>query len=332
MDSAEQTWSDAVEQPSRSVVSQASVRPPQPAEAAAVQAVWERSFGHDDPAGRPRGGWSVDAWATDVRVLVVNHDQVVGVAAVRAEPGAMSDGVVPARVALEPGWRRPPLADRLVEAAIDAAQAAAGDCVRLFVPGQAAWTADAARRAGFEPVRTIFHMLRPADAPPFAPPSVPGLRIRSLEPGEEPRLLEALNRAWAGTWNFIPIRPEMLAHDLDGQRAGMLLGVDQRDPSRILATCHAVFDPTDRNPDGQPRAWISNLTVDPDHRGRGIGRAMLAAGLDDLRGRGAGSITLGVDAGDAAPLRLYAAAGFSIASRLEAWDKGLSDTLSGTGS
>jgi mycothiol synthase len=82
-----------------------------------------------------------------------------------------------------------------------------------------------------------------------------------------------------------------------------------------------VFDPTDVNPDDNPRAWISNLTVDPDYRGRGIARAMLAAGIAHLRSRGASSITLGVDANDPAPFTLYRSVGFQIASSLEAWDK-----------
>jgi ribosomal protein S18 acetylase RimI-like enzyme len=84
-----------------------------------------------------------------------------------------------------------------------------------------------------------------------------------------------------------------------------------------------VFDPTETNPDGQPRAWISNLTVDPEQRGRGLGRAMLLAGLASLRSRGAASITLGVDAGAATPLRLYQSVGFETVSTLQAWDKSL---------
>jgi mycothiol synthase len=84
-----------------------------------------------------------------------------------------------------------------------------------------------------------------------------------------------------------------------------------------------VFDPTDANLDGDPRAWISNLTVDASQRGRGLGRAMLVAGLRFLRARGAGSITLGVDAGDPAPLRLYQSVGFVTVSSMEAWDKSL---------
>ena len=85
-----------------------------------------------------------------------------------------------------------------------------------------------------------------------------------------------------------------------------------------------MFDPTDQNPDGAPRAWISNLTVDASQRGRGLGRAMLLAGLHSLRARGATSVTLGVDAGDPAPLRLYQSVGFETVSSMGVWDKKLS--------
>jgi ribosomal protein S18 acetylase RimI-like enzyme len=102
----------------------------------------------------------------------------------------------------------------------------------------------------------------------------------------------------------------------------MLLGFLGNDP-RIVGACHAVYEPNEQNPDGQPRAWISNLTVNPDFRRKGIARAMLVAGIAHLRARGATSITLGVDAGDVAPVRLYESVGFGVVSSVEAWDEQL---------
>ena len=294
------------------------LRPPRPSEADAVRAIWEASYAEDDPASWSRGGWSVAAWATHTRVLEAGK-RLVGVVAVRAEPAP--DHAMPARVALEVAARRSPLADMLVQCAVELIRAAGGERARLFVPSRAAWMQAAARAAGFEPVRAIAHMLLPASTPTPVPRDVPGLRLRSIRPGEDERVLGALNRNWAGTWNFVSIPFEMLEEDLDGQREGMLLGVDDAD--RILATCHAVFEPSEQNPDGNPRAWISNLTVDPDHRQRGIARVMLAAGIAHLRARGATSITLGVDAHDPAPFRLYRSVGFEISTSQEAWDKAL---------
>jgi mycothiol synthase len=298
----------------------ASLRAADPSEADAVETIWESSNSEDDPAGWFRGGWSVAAWATHSRVLVLDG-RLVGVAAVRAE--RTPDGAMAGRLALEVSARQAPLAEMLVRAAVDLVGEAHGQRVRLFVAGRAEWSQAAAAAAGFKPERTIAHMLLRADVPtPQAPPLNSDLRLRSIHPGEDERVLAALNRAWAGTWNFVSITLPMLQHDLVGQREGMLLAVDASD--NIRATCHAVFDPTSHNPDGNPRAWISNLTVDPEFRGRGISRTMLAEGIAHLRTRGATSVTLGVDADNPAPFRLYTSVGFEIASRLEAWDAFLS--------
>jgi ribosomal protein S18 acetylase RimI-like enzyme len=293
----------------------AHLRAPEPSEADAVQAVWEASSLEDDPIGWPRGGWSIATWATVSRVLVLNG-RLIGIAAVRAK--AAPDRAMPARVALDVSARQPKHAALLVQGVLDLVRQAEGERIRLFVPSRASWALTAVAAAGFKPVRTVAHMLLPADAPSPSTAELPDLTVRSIRAGEDEGVLAALNRAWAGTWNFVSITMQMLDKDLQGQRAGMLLCVDPSD--RIVATCHAVFDPSQPNAEGHPRAWISNLTVDPDFRGRGLARAMLAAGIVHLRTRGAASITLGVDADDPAPFTLYRSVGFQIESSLEAWD------------
>jgi ribosomal protein S18 acetylase RimI-like enzyme len=296
----------------------ARLRAAEPSELEAVQAVWEASYAEDDPASWSRGGWSVAGWATDTRVLEV-HKRVVGVVAVRAEPAP--DGAMPARVALDVAARQPAYASMLVSGAVELIAAAGGSLVRMFVPSRADWMQTAARAAGFETVRSVAHMLLPASVATPAGRLPDELHLRPIRDGEDQAVVDALNRNWAGTWNFVEIPYEMLQEDLVGQREGMLLAVDRSE--RIAATCHAVYDANEQNPDGNPRAWISNLTVDPEHRQRGIARAMLSAGIALLRARGASSITLGVDASDPAPFRLYQSVGFEVATSQDAWDKAL---------
>lgn len=296
----------------------ARLRTAAPDETDALQVVWESSHAEDDPASWARGGWGVAAWATDIRVLEA-HQRIVGVVAVRTE--TTPDGAMPARLALVTDARKPGYAAALVSGAVEVVAGAGGARVRLFVPSRATWMLDAARAAGFEPIRTVAHMQLPADAPTPAGTLASGLSLRSIRPDEDQAVLDTLNHNWANTWNFVSITYEMLAEDLEGQREGMLLAVDAND--RIVATCHAVYEPGEQNPDGNPRAWISNLTVDPDYRKRGIARAMLAAGITRLRSLGASSITLGVDASDPAPFNLYTSVGFTIVTSQEAWDKAL---------
>ena len=295
------------------------LRTPLAAEVDTLQAIWHSSYAHDDPGGFARGGWSVSAWSTETRVLVVDQ-QPVGLAAIRSE--AAADGAMPGRMALELEARQPVLADLLVRAVVDLVVEAGGQIARLFVPERAGWAVAAAEANAFRPVRTIAHMLLPAEVPTPARRALAGLEVRPIRDGEDSLVLDALNRAWAGTWNFASISPAMLAEDLRGQREGMLLAIDA--DGRIGATCHAVYAPDDQNPDGSPRAWISNVTVDPGLRGRGVARAMLATGIDHLRARGARSISLGVDADDPAPYGLYRSVGFQVVTRMQAWDRLLS--------
>jgi ribosomal protein S18 acetylase RimI-like enzyme len=296
----------------------ATLRQARPDESDVVQAVWEASYAQDDPASWARGGWGVAAWATDIRVVEVKG-HLVGVVAVRAE--AAPDGAMPARVALGVDSRTSVYAALLLNEAVELIARAGGERVRLFVPSRASWMRDAARDAGFESVRRVAHMLMPGDAPTPAGSLPSELQLRSIRKGEDQRVLDALNRNWAGTWNFVEITPDMLREDLEVDRAGMLLAVDSADG--IVGTCHAVYEPAEQNPDGNPRAWISNVTVDPGWRKRGIARAMLAAGIARLRELGASSITLGVDTYDPAPYHLYQSVGFQVATSQEVWDKAL---------
>jgi mycothiol synthase len=294
----------------------ARLRTADPSEADAIQRVWESSYAIDDPASWSRGGWAVAAWATDIRVLDLKQ-RVIGLVAVRAE--AAPDGAMPARIALAADARSQAHAAALVNGAVELIASAGGERVRLFVPSRASWMQRAARAVGFEPVRTVAHMLMPASAPTPEGTLAKGLTLRAMREGEDQSVLEALNRNWTGTWNFVEIPFEMLQEDLEVDREGMLLAVNGSD--RIVGTCHAVYEPTEQNPDGNPRAWISNVTVDPDYRKRGIARALLAAGIARLRELGASSITLGVDTYDPAPFHLYKSVGFEVATSQEAWDK-----------
>jgi mycothiol synthase len=289
----------------------ASITPPSAADLAALQAVWRASQDRDEPAGRPYDGWwSIPNWATAIRVLAYD-DEIIGFAAVEYHSGA---DVAEARLGLLPQHRRPGLAERLIRTAIELAQAAGAARLRLYAPEAETWTIIPAHVWGFRPLRAQYLMLRPAAAPPLIVPQGLGVHIRRLRIGEDSALLAALNRAWAGTWNFRPITAAALADDLQGQRAGMLVAVADADESHIIGTAHARFDRAHHNPDGNPSAWISNLTIDPAWRGRRLGRALLAAGLANLQERGARSVGLQVDGGNHTALNLYRSVGFELIS------------------
>lgn len=290
-----------------------------PADHAALGDVLERSA-RADGALIWEGASRADGWAAATRVLRTPA-AVLGAALIRHTPESPAAS---ARLALAPEARDRAgvAATLLIEDTLAQAERMGATSVRLFIPAGATWAATAAAAQRFTKVRSIYRMVRPADAEePSAVNLAGGLQIRPMMEGEDGAILDALNRAWRGTWNYHPITADALARDLAGQREGMFLAVSPGDDGRIVGTTHAIFDPRARNPDGGPRAWISNVTTLPDWRGRGVARALLSVGLRYLVARGAGSIGLGVDAGNEVPLQLYRSVGFEVTDTLAVWEK-----------
>ena len=65
--------------------------------------------------------------------------------------------------------------------------------------------------------------------------------------------------------------------------------------------------------------WIGMTGVHPDYRGRGLGKAALAAGMTYLAENGAKTVRLEVDDANAAAKRVYFSAGFREAGRCRSW-------------
>lgn len=295
-----------------------NTRPAQTTDWDILQPLWEISQDLDDPAFRPRTGWwRLGDWAKTGLVLSIEGISV-GLAALNfTEKGSTGE----VRLALLPEHRTSQAVRLLVQSVFDLAHKAGFGTLRFYLPGRAEWATQAVSGYGFAPSRAFHSMLLPENTE-VTPVTLPeGVRIRSLTDGEDEEVLAALNRAWASTLDFHPILKEALQADLAGQREGFLVAESlKNESSRIIGTVHAMFDPTHKNYNGNSFSWISNLTNDPDWRGQGLGRALLAAGIQNLRERGGRSVGLGVDGGNPVPLRLYRKVGFETISRLEIWE------------
>ncbi|NJC81988.1 GNAT family N-acetyltransferase [Planosporangium mesophilum] len=61
-------------------------------------------------------------------------------------------------------------------------------------------------------------------------------------------------------------------------------------------------------------AWIYEITVDAEHRGKGYGRALIRAAEDELARRGVTRLALNVFSHNTAAIRLYESVGFHTTS------------------
>ena len=117
------------------------------------------------------------------------------------------------------------------------------------------------------------------------------------------------NRGYRGGPDFVPLT----ASDADVNRdePGFRFWFAERDGVPV-GFCHA----TQR---GSGTARIDSLVVDPDHRGHGIGQALLMVALEALAGTGHGSVALGVRADNHPAVSLYESAGFTTVDEMVTW-------------
>jgi mycothiol synthase len=178
-------------------------------------------------------------------------------------------------------------------------------------------------RAGFAVVRHSFHMRIELDEVP-EPGWPDGTSVRTFRPEDEDRVWEAMNDAFADSWDYQPptaegraewrhnfpanprFDPEVwfLAED-DGEVAGISLCQRNR-----------TDDPT--------LGWVQTLGVRRAWRRRGLATALLNHSFAELQRRGATRVGLGVDAENpTGALGLYERAGMHVVRRNDTWEKSL---------
>ncbi|QBD74808.1 GNAT family N-acetyltransferase [Ktedonosporobacter rubrisoli] len=297
-------------------------RPQTSADLTELEKIWAASQDEDNAAFRPGDGWwSFTSWATAVRIVRFQN-KLLGAVGINVSPEAPD--VAEVRLALLPVQRQSELSQVLIREAKVLAQEAGACVVRIYIPARATWAREAANAHHFSLKRTQYVMLLPAERANLALQSPEDIDIRQLGAGEEEALLVALNRAWADTWNFRQLTMQALRADLDGTQNNFLVAISPAANGEIIGTVQAQFDAHKSNQDaGSAYAWISNLTIVPGWRGKGLGRILLKAGINQLIARGARSIALGVDGGAVAPVGLYRSLGFEIIDTVEIWESAL---------
>ena len=163
---------------------------------------------------------------------------------------------------------------------------------------------------GLTPIKRFWQMRWQSDAPPDV--RLPaGFATRSLITGEdEAALTELQNISFGANWGFSPNSVEQIAARVRQNRGGpeCILFLTEGDPDSGKP---AAYNWTMFSEDGAaPSGVISMTGVHPDYRGRGLGRAVVAAGIAYLVGRGAQSVSLEVDSGNTPARELYLALGF----------------------
>jgi mycothiol synthase len=180
----------------------------------------------------------------------------------------------------------------------------------------------ALRSAGFEVVRSFWHMRRSLDGvspEPSAPAAGVSVRLADATDEADRRLLHRVHdEAFADHWHHTSLPFEdwyarldasagrnvdqWWVAEVDGEPAGLLIGAD------ALAELG--------------EGYVDILGVLRAHRGRGVAKTLLANAFADAVRRGRSHIMLGVDSeSPTGATRLYESVGMSVDKVLLAWER-----------
>ena len=135
-------------------------------------------------------------------------------------------------------------------------------------------------------------------------PDVSVRRASAADAGEVARLLHDFNTEFDEFVPEIPVLTERVRKHVENDESTFLLAGAGPDGVAQLRFRAALMG------DGL-EAYLQELYVAPPLRGRGLGRALLEAGMEEARNRGASTIDLGTSEDDTAARALYESAGFT---------------------
>ena len=165
---------------------------------------------------------------------------------------------------------------------------------------------------GFTFVRRFLELTR--DISCFDTSDIPSTRACCcLQPGQEDTLAKLQNCAFAGSWGYNPNTAEEIAFRMNIGSFSLKDIVLTYDGDKAIGCCWTGIICEEGIP-SVSKGRIHMLGVDPDYRGRGIGRELMMAGLARLKNRGLNIAELTVDSENRIACTLYESLGFEIQS------------------
>ena len=159
---------------------------------------------------------------------------------------------------------------------------------------------------GFHMAKGYWQMQWVGDTSPS--PSLPnGFSIRPFQIGRDEAMLTQLqNSAFGDNWGFSPNTVDQISARVRLDRVtpeGILFITDNGKPAAYNWTMISANE-------SKATGFISMTGVHPDYRGKGLGRAIVAAGMQYLKAQGVDSIELEVDSENVPARELYLKLGF----------------------
>jgi mycothiol synthase len=226
--------------------------------------------------------------------------------------GELAGWVVPADddLTVAPSWRRRGVGRRLVAAGRAIAAADGREDLRLWVPRRPGPEAFA-RACGLTYHSSLWQLRLADGAVPARPVFPDGLLVRAFAPeADEAAFVDLVNDAFLDHPSPLRLAAAEVrrAHATPGfDPATILVVAPAAAPDRLVGFCRVTRH---RDDAGREVGEVRLLGVRREARRRGLGRALTAWGIAELRRRGADEILISVEGENEAALRIYLDLGF----------------------
>jgi len=137
------------------------------------------------------------------------------------------------------------------------------------------------------------------------------LECRYLQRGEEDKLAQIQNRAFAGTWGYNPNTVEEITYQTNQKTRSLEDVVLTCDGDKVIGYCWTGIA-CEGGAVSERKGRIFMLGVDPDYRGKEIGKRVLLAGLARLKSKSLQVAELTVDSENKVACALYKSIGFRV--------------------
>ena len=233
-------------------------------------------------------------------------------------------GRVVLKYLVHPEHHRKGLAKRLVECGIQRARELRVKAAHVNIPQDDAMAKGLLSRMGFRCVRRYVELrldLSEAHMPTLCH-TLP--RCHHLEPGQEERLTQIQNRSFVNTWGYNPNTKEEVIYRTglpSSSPEDIVLAYEDDKP---VGYCWTKTNVTEDKAMSGNKGRIYMLGVDPDHRGKGVGKQVLVAGLSHLKSKGIRTVELTMNSENEAACALYRSVGFEVCGSSLWYEKVLS--------
>jgi ribosomal protein S18 acetylase RimI-like enzyme len=259
----------------------------------------------EDDEFNPEGSWllRVDGQLVGYSLAIIEANRLIA---------GLDDGYFEFEVL--PEYRGAGLESTLADLACDyiKAKGVAKACTRC--PKEEEWREKVLSSDGFKESYRVFILVRKGvqDVPSVPAPDDFRLVRRPYEEcGDEEltRIVEAFNDSFRGHFRFAPERPERFIQFRDVNEDVLMFSLAMFGDD-IVGVCLSEESFVYNRQNDVKSGWINILGVRESHRGKGVGRFLLADGMRWLRERHLDTLYIGVYAKNEKALRLYESVGF----------------------